>query len=41
MPAKLSVFLCGSTGMVRSLQADLHRAGVPTRQIHHEYFDLR
>jgi len=40
-PGELSVFLCGPTGMVRSLQSDLHSAGVPTRHIHHEYFDLR
>ena len=40
-PHAVSVFLCGPASMVRSLQAGLHHAGVPTRQIHREYFDLR
>ena len=37
-PAALSVFLCGPEGMVRTFQTDLHRAGVPRKAIHREYF---
>lgn len=40
-PRRLSVFLCGPAGMVRGFQDGLRRAGVPGRQIHHEYFDWR
>jgi len=37
----LSVFMCGPQGMLRSFQTQLRRAGVPSRQIHREYFDWR
>ena len=40
-PRGLSVFMCGPTGMVRSFQAQLQQAGVPSRRIHREYFDWR
>ena len=40
-PKGLSVFMCGPRGMVRALQADLRRAGVPGARIHREYFDWR
>ena len=40
-PGGLSVFMCGPTGMVRSFQAQLRQAGVPSRQIHREHFDWR
>jgi len=40
-PASLSVFLCGPEGMVRTFQTDLHRAGVPRKAIHREYFIWR
>jgi predicted ferric reductase len=38
---KLSVFMCGPQGMLRTFQTQLRLAGVPQRQIHHEYFDWR
>ena len=40
-PDTLSVFLCGPAGMVRNLQTGFRRAGVASRHIYHEYFDLR
>ena len=40
-PHGLSVFMCGPTGMVRTFQAELRAAGVPSRRIHREYFDWR
>ena len=41
-PAReLSVFLCGPQGMLRTFGTQLRVAGVPARQIHHEYFDWR
>jgi predicted ferric reductase len=40
-PAALSVFLCGPEGMVRTFQSGLHRAGVPRKAIHREYFIWR
>lgn len=38
---KLSVFMCGPQGMLRTFQTQLRLAGVPRRQIHREYFDWR
>ena len=38
---KLSVFMCGPQGMLRTFQTQLRLAGVPQRQIHREYFDWR
>jgi ferredoxin-NADP reductase len=35
------VFLCGPAGMVHDLQTGFRRAGVASRRIHREYFDLR
>ncbi len=40
-PDTVSVFLCGPAGMVRSLQTGFRRAGVASRGIYREYFDLR
>ena len=40
-PGTLSVFLCGPAGMVRSFQTGFRHAGVASRHIYHEYFDLR
>ncbi len=40
-PDTLSVFLCGPAGMVSSFCKDFRRAGVASRRIHREYFDLR
>lgn len=40
-PNTLSVFLCGPAGMVRSFQTGFRHAGVASRHIHREYFDLR
>lgn len=40
-PGSLSVFLCGPAAMVRSFQADFRHAGVASRHVHREYFDLR
>jgi predicted ferric reductase len=40
-PDTLSVFLCGPAAMVSSFQKDFRRAGVASRRIHREYFDLR
>ena len=40
-PSRLSVFMCGPLGMVRSFETGLRRAGVPSRGIHREYFDWR
>jgi predicted ferric reductase len=40
-PDTLSVFLCGPTGMVSSFCKDFRRAGIASRRIHREYFDLR
>lgn len=40
-PEALSVFLCGPAGMVRSFQNGFRHAGVTSRHIHREYFDLR
>jgi predicted ferric reductase len=40
-PNTLSVFLCGPASMVTILQKDFRRAGVASRNIHREYFDLR
>jgi predicted ferric reductase len=40
-PNTLSVFLCGPASMVTTLQKDFRRAGVASRNIHREYFDLR
>jgi predicted ferric reductase len=40
-PKGLSVFMCGPTGMVRTFQAQLQLAGVPSRRIHREHFDWR
>jgi predicted ferric reductase len=40
-PDALSVFLCGPVEMVRSFQSDFRRAGVASRRIYREYFDLR
>ncbi len=40
-PRRLSVFMCGPQGMLRTFQTQLRRAGVPRRQIHREYFDWR
>jgi len=40
-PSTLSVFLCGPAGMVHDLQTGFRRAGVASRRIHREYFDLR
>jgi predicted ferric reductase len=37
----LSVFMCGPSGMVRTFETQLRQAGVPSRQIHREYFDWR
>ena len=37
----LSVFMCGPEGMLRAFQTGLEAAGVPSRQIHREYFDWR
>jgi predicted ferric reductase len=39
--SRLSVFMCGPQTMLRSFQAQLRRAGVPSRHIHREYFDWR
>jgi predicted ferric reductase len=41
MPGTLSVFLCGPASMVADLQKGFRRAGVASRHIHREYFDLR
>jgi predicted ferric reductase len=40
-PHRLSVFMCGPQGMLRSFQTQLRRVGVPSRHIHREYFDWR
>jgi predicted ferric reductase len=40
-PDTLSVFMCGPAGMVRNLQTGFRHAGVASRHIYHEYFDLR
>jgi len=40
-PNTLSVFLRGPARMVNDLQKDFRRAGVASRHIHREYFDLR
>jgi predicted ferric reductase len=40
-PDTLSVFLCGPAGMVRSFQTGFRHAGVASRHIYREYFDLR
>lgn len=40
-PRALSVFMCGPTGMLRTFQAELRRAGVLRRNIHREHFDWR
>ena len=40
-PDMLSVFLCGPAGMVSSFCKDFRRAGIASRRIHREYFDLR
>jgi len=40
-PDTLSVFLCGPAGMVSNFCKDFRRAGVASRRIHREYFDLR
>ena len=37
----VSVFLCGPTPMLRALQLQLRRAGVPGARLHREYFDWR
>ena len=39
-PRRLSVFMCGPTGMLRSFQTQLRLAGV-RRRIHREHFDWR
>ena len=40
-PDTLSVFMCGPAAMVKSFQNDFRHAGVASRHIHREYFDLR
>jgi ferredoxin-NADP reductase len=35
------VFMCGPTAMLRDLRRQLKSAGVPPRQVRHEYFDWR
>jgi predicted ferric reductase len=40
-PVELSVFMCGPTAMLRDLGRQLKSAGVPARQLRHEYFDWR
>ena len=40
-PRRLSVFLCGPSAMLKAFQTELLRAGVRSRNIHREYFDLR
>ncbi len=40
-PREVSVFLCGPTGMLRAMQQQLGRAGIPGRHLHREYFDWR
>ena len=40
-PRRLSVFMCGPQGMLRTFQARFRLAGVPASQIHREYFDWR
>jgi ferredoxin-NADP reductase len=35
------VFMCGPQSMLRTFQAQLRLAGVPSRRIHREYFDWR
>ena len=39
--SRLSVFMCGPLGMVRTFETQLRRAGVPSKRIHREYFDWR
>jgi predicted ferric reductase len=40
-PDTLSAFLCGPASMVSNFQKDFRRAGVASRHIYREYFDLR
>jgi predicted ferric reductase len=40
-PDTLSVFLCGPAGMVSNFCRGFRRAGIASRRIHREYFDLR
>ncbi len=40
-PSRLSVFMCGPLGMVRSFETQLRRSGVPSKHIHREHFDWR
>lgn len=40
-PGTPSVFMCGPAAMVKSFQNDFRHAGVASRHIHREYFDLR
>jgi predicted ferric reductase len=40
-PDTVSVFLCGPADLVTSFCKDFRRAGVASRRIHREYFDLR
>jgi len=40
-PGTLSVFLCGPAGMVQSFQTGFRHAGVASRHIYREHFDLR
>jgi predicted ferric reductase len=40
-PTRLSVFMCGPQGTLRTFQNQLRLAGVPSGRIHREYFDWR
>ena len=40
-PRRLSAFMCGPSAMLKTFQTELRRAGVRSRNIHREYFDLR
>jgi len=41
LPPGTDVFLCGPGGMLRTLNRDLHRQGVPRDHIHFEHFAFR
>ena len=40
-PSRLSVFMCGPAGMLRTFEVQLRKAGVRSAHIHREYFDWR
>jgi predicted ferric reductase len=40
-PRQLSVFMCGPSRMLAAFDREFRAAGVPRRNIHREYFDLR